>query len=421
MSGSKKSLAGFLTSSLLNVAAVGGVLCIVAVLAAVFFNVTLIMFKTGSMSPTITAGSVAVVKEIAAAEIAVGDVVTVDRSGQLPITHRVTSVAAGSDGDRRSITMQGDANPVPDPQPYDVGQVRLVVMSVPHLAQWIVMLSHPLVLGGITVAAAALVAWAFWPRDDETHPVASADEQGEVREPAGRRSVGAHRAGIWAVPLGLVVSVLGAPSPASAATPAPGAPAPAVQETVVTGDVLSLTSIGSAEEMGSLTPGREVEWQVGIQPMREVTGTVQVGISAAGNLAMPGKLQVSVLSCRMKWVDGACARGENVWLPPQDLAGAANAHGPGAVRQMQTIPAEAARWLLIQVTMPAESGDTGTAEVLIHAAGQGDEGLVSVESSGSLARSGYPLAQTAALALAAVGAGLGAAGLARLGRRKARS
>ncbi len=45
------------------------------------------------MEPTIPTGSLAVVHEIPASEIAVGDIVTVDRPGQLPITHRVTSVA----------------------------------------------------------------------------------------------------------------------------------------------------------------------------------------------------------------------------------------------------------------------------------------------------------------------------------------
>nr|WP_201771724.1 signal peptidase I [Cryobacterium roopkundense] len=427
MSGSKKSLASFLSSTLLNLAAIGGVLCIIGVLAAVFFNVTLIMFKTGSMSPAITAGSVALVREIPASEIAVGDVVTVDRSGQLPITHRVTSVSAGATGEWRSITMQGDANPVADPQPYDVAQVRLVVFSVPYLAQWIVNVSNPFVLGGITVAAAALVAWAFWPRDDENDPVNGPHEPGGSREPVAPRAVGAHTAALWIVPLGVALSVLGAPVPASAATPTPvPVDTPPVQETVVTGDVLSLTSIGRPAEMGSLTPGRVVEWQVGIQPMREVTGTVRVGISAEGNLAMPGKLQLSVLSCRVQWVDGACARGESLWLPTQDLAAAVTADGAGTIRPLQTIPAEAARWLLLQVTMPAESGATGTAEVRIHAEGQGeegqdDEGLVSDAGAGTLARTGFALAHTLVLALAAVGSGLAAAGLARLGRRKART
>src|SRR3954454_7756091 len=77
---------------LLWIAAVAGVICIVLVILAFTANITLIMFRTGSMTPAIPAGSVAVVQRIPASEIEVGDVVTVDRDGQLPVTHRVRSV-----------------------------------------------------------------------------------------------------------------------------------------------------------------------------------------------------------------------------------------------------------------------------------------------------------------------------------------
>ena len=57
-----------LRETLLNLAAAGGAVCLIAVVLAVAFNITLILFKTGSMSPTIPAGSLAVVREIPAAE-----------------------------------------------------------------------------------------------------------------------------------------------------------------------------------------------------------------------------------------------------------------------------------------------------------------------------------------------------------------
>ena len=154
--------------ALLNLLAIGGLVCVALVVLSVLFHVTLIMFKTGSMTPTIPAGSVAVVREIPAEEIRVGDVVTVDRAGDLPVTHRVTSIA-GIDGspDARLITMQGDANASPDPHPYTVERVRIVLGSVPHLASVIVWFSNPVVLGSITLSAATLVMWAFWPRRDE--------------------------------------------------------------------------------------------------------------------------------------------------------------------------------------------------------------------------------------------------------------
>ena len=153
---------------LLWVASAGGVVCIALVVLSAAFDISLIMFKTGSMSPTIPTGSLALVREIPASEIQVGDVVTVDRAGELPVTHRVTSVSGA--GETRELTMRGDANPVEDPAPYIVTHGRLVLASVPHLANAIVMFSNPFVLGGITMGAGLLVTWAFWPRGSGTAP-----------------------------------------------------------------------------------------------------------------------------------------------------------------------------------------------------------------------------------------------------------
>lgn len=150
--------------AVLNIAAAGGAVCILAVVCAVLFNITLIMFKTGSMAPSIPAGSLAVVREIPAGEINVGDVVTVDRPGKLPITHRVQAVAA-ADGDGRTITMKGDANAEADPAPYVVERVRLVLWSAPGLARPVAAAANPVVLGATTVAVSALVTWVLWPRD----------------------------------------------------------------------------------------------------------------------------------------------------------------------------------------------------------------------------------------------------------------
>ena len=149
----------------LTALAAAGALCIIAVIAAFAFNITLIMFSTGSMSPAIPAGSAAVVREVPATEISVGDVVTVDRPNALPITHRVTEILDSS-GEQVTFTMQGDANDQPDPAPYTTDTVRLVLFSVPGLATVISGLQDPVVLGVITVLAAVLVTWAFWPRGD---------------------------------------------------------------------------------------------------------------------------------------------------------------------------------------------------------------------------------------------------------------
>lgn len=145
------------------IAALGGFICIGLVIAAYVFNISLIMFKTGSMSPTIPAGSVALVREIPASEVQVGDIITVDRPGNLPVTHRVTEIEAMNNGQWR-LSMKGDANEQPDPVPYEVVTVRQTLGHVPGLAPVIVWMGSPWVMGGLTLGAAMLVTWAFWPR-----------------------------------------------------------------------------------------------------------------------------------------------------------------------------------------------------------------------------------------------------------------
>jgi signal peptidase len=122
------------------------------------------MFRTGSMAPTIPAGSVSIVQRVDASELEVGEVVTVDRAEQLPVTHRITSVAEGGTPAERVITMRGDANEQDDPHPYIVTSARVVLFSVPGIAPVIASFGDPMVLGGLTLGAALLVGWAFWPR-----------------------------------------------------------------------------------------------------------------------------------------------------------------------------------------------------------------------------------------------------------------
>ncbi|MFK3678275.1 signal peptidase I [Microbacterium sp. NPDC090218] len=150
--------------ALLWLAAVAGAVCILLVVLAFTAQITLIMFRTGSMSPTIPAGSVAVVQRVPASDVAVGDVVTVDRAGELPVTHRVTSITAGARAEERVLTLRGDANAADDPFPSTVSSVRRVLFSVPGIASVVAGMGNPVVLGSLTVAATSLVVWAFWPR-----------------------------------------------------------------------------------------------------------------------------------------------------------------------------------------------------------------------------------------------------------------
>ncbi|KAA0918763.1 signal peptidase I [Dietzia sp. ANT_WB102] len=155
------------TDALLSALALLGVVCIIATIAAFALNISLIMFKTGSMSPTIPTGSLAIVRQIPASDIRVGDVTTVSRGeGQLPVTHRVVSVTPVN-GDTYSIAMKGDANDSPDAQPYEVAEVKKVLWHAPGLAYVVAKVSQPIYMAGITIAASLLVVWAFWPRKQQ--------------------------------------------------------------------------------------------------------------------------------------------------------------------------------------------------------------------------------------------------------------
>lgn len=163
----RRSLHVTLRTTVLNVSAAAGALCIAWVVAALVLHLSLIMFRTGSMAPTIPAGSLALVMQVPAGEVQPGEVVTVDRPGLLPITHRVVGVHRSARGPETTLVLKGDANATADPSPYTVTTVRRVLWAAPGLAAVIVWWSNPLVLLATTVLVAALVTWAFWPR---AHP-----------------------------------------------------------------------------------------------------------------------------------------------------------------------------------------------------------------------------------------------------------
>ena len=147
---------------LLTAAAVGGAVCLLAVLAAWGLGVSLVMFRSGSMEPAIPAGSLALVRQTPAAEVRAGDVVTVDRRGTLPITHRVVGLEPDGTG-TVTLTLQGDANAAPDAQTYPVDEVGLVLWSVPHAGFVVGALQRPEVPVLTVAAVATLTTWAFWP------------------------------------------------------------------------------------------------------------------------------------------------------------------------------------------------------------------------------------------------------------------
>ncbi len=199
---------------------------------------TLITFRTGSMSPTMPQGALAVSLPVTAEEIAVGDVVTVQRAdSRLPVTHRVVEVrlppdAAMLPAGTRELVLQGDDNDTVDSSPYVVADARRVVFAVPRLGTAIMLLQTPLGMGALGLLAGALTVWAFWPRrpaaaeDDETGP-------GSGTAPAGETEGGSDTAPVAADPLHADQRGDGPPdgAPAVAGSPAPAPPAAGAPQT----------------------------------------------------------------------------------------------------------------------------------------------------------------------------------------------
>ena len=378
-----------LGEALLTLLALGGLFCVVLVALALFFNMSLMMFKTGSMSPTIPAGSVALVREIPASAVVVGDIVTVDREGALPVTHRVTSVAQGDSAEERVITMRGDANIEDDPEPYRVETVRIVIGSVPALAHVIVWFGHPLVLGSLTLGASALVTWAFWPR------VPRESENREIPRHSPKR---AHAALAAIVVASAGVGVVTAAEPAWA------------DEQISQGAYLTLVSI-TDPSMLNLEPNSTATWQVGVTVAPPEPGAVTLSLSGVGDDSLG--LTADIDACSTRWVAGLCSG--DAW----SLASGEPLHIDGIERSILTMPADEQRWLLFTVEMPAsatpEPGDRVTQRV--HASGFGESVVIDPLS---VAHTGADQGGLLTLAILGIGGGLTAALLARLARRRAR-
>lgn len=169
-----------------------------------FANATLITFRTGSMSPTMPQGSMAVTLPTAAADLEPGDVITIQRvTEDMPVTHRVIEVreatprephtadvrAAAPDGRppeftepgqpidpaARELVLQGDDNDQPDSLPYVANDARKVVFSAPYVGNALMLIQTPLGMGILILGVGALVTWAFWPSRSEPSGEAGID------------------------------------------------------------------------------------------------------------------------------------------------------------------------------------------------------------------------------------------------------
>lgn len=149
-----------------------GILVVLWLVVSRIFSLSVIVFVTGSMTPAMPTGTAAVVRTVSAAELRVGDVVTVERpSGGTPVTHRIVAVDPASGPAERTLTLKGDDNAFPDRDRYVVAEAGRVVASFPGVGSAVLALGSPVAMIAITVGAAIVAAWGFWPsRHDRAAP-----------------------------------------------------------------------------------------------------------------------------------------------------------------------------------------------------------------------------------------------------------
>lgn len=133
-----------------------GVLCIASFLAGWLFSVTPLVFASGSMSPAYETGALGIAHEVPAADIEVGDVVSVVNAEGNRVTHRV--VQTGPAGDTVALTLQGDTNNTPDAETYYVTGADRVAFGVPYAGYVLSAASSPF---GLLVMALLVLASLF--------------------------------------------------------------------------------------------------------------------------------------------------------------------------------------------------------------------------------------------------------------------
>ncbi|WP_187365084.1 signal peptidase I [Cellulosimicrobium cellulans] len=164
---------------LLDVAAVVGVLSLLAVVLCLLLSVRPAIVVSGSMEPTIPVGALTLARTVPADTVAVGDVVTVprhERDGL--VTHRVVqvtpagTVAGTSGGTAVELVLQGDANDERDARPYTVTEVGRVLWTVPGLGRAVAALQQHVVLAVAVLVGITALA---------TYPVRAGKQNGRAR------------------------------------------------------------------------------------------------------------------------------------------------------------------------------------------------------------------------------------------------
>lgn len=176
--------------TVLTVGAVLGVICVLAATASLLFGLRPLVFRSGSMEPTIRTGALGLARQVPADSVRPGDVVSVIAASGSRITHRVVTTTPGP---TTELVLRGDANSRPDSEVYRVSEVDLLIAQVPGLGYVVSWLRHPIAifLGGALVGILGVTAFRSRGSGPPDDPVPGpAPDDGEQPEPRGRRVLG---------------------------------------------------------------------------------------------------------------------------------------------------------------------------------------------------------------------------------------
>lgn len=156
-----------LGAAALNTLAAGGVVCLLAAASGLALDVTPLVVRSGSMSPEIPVGALALARSVPAGDVTEGEVVSVVRPDGTRVTHRVVQVSPVR-GDMRRLTLQGDANEAPDADPVVAARVDRVIASLPGAGRLLELLGSSAAVFVAGLAGGVALLWAFGPPTERT-------------------------------------------------------------------------------------------------------------------------------------------------------------------------------------------------------------------------------------------------------------
>lgn len=158
----------------LSIGAVLGILAILVAIGSIAFGLRPLVFRSGSMAPTIKTGALAISHQVGGDDLRVGQIVSVPTDAGDRVTHRIVKVEH-EPGGVALLTLRGDANAVDDAQTYRVTSADKVLFSVPQLGYLIAWMSGStgrFVLG----IYAAFLLMVLFRKPEKTEDVSDADD-----------------------------------------------------------------------------------------------------------------------------------------------------------------------------------------------------------------------------------------------------